>query len=267
MAKKAASKPRSSKAQGEGGEAGRPPFEPVPPLWLAPDDTPPEERARQQAQYERDHAAWRQGYDAWWRRHGPQYEKAQAEGLAKAREEAGRLPPGFLSSEPLLPQWLGPGSKSMEERERERRQYQREHDAWERERGQYLREYAAWERKEQALLRQQELEQQLDARAIRAVAETLLGGRTPPVPSAPAQETSPASAQGAPRPPTAGRKPHPDRDAIVALHKQLLTDNSQQTLKATVAEVNKQVAEGLLKRGVGTKTLGEWLHRDAAERK
>ena len=106
MAKKAGSKSRSSKARGEGGKAGRPPFEPVPPLWLAPDDTPPEERARQQAQYERDHAAWKERYDAWWRRRGP------PESPAQTREASGRLPPGFLLSEPLPPSYLGPGPSS-----------------------------------------------------------------------------------------------------------------------------------------------------------
>ncbi len=206
MAKKAGSKSRSSKARGEGGKAGRPPFEPVPPLWLAPDDTPPDERARQQAQYERDHAAWKERYDAWWRRRGP------PESPAQTREASGRLPPGFLLSEPLPPSYLGPGAKFLAERERERQRYEREH--------------AAWERERQALLRQQWLAAQLDAKLKRdrAIGDLLHGAE--PSTSPPMEP-----AQQAERPRRKGREPHAGRDSAVAYFNQLLAQHERNAVK------------------------------------
>jgi hypothetical protein len=211
------------------------PVKPTPPLRLDDVDSPEHARAL---------AEWKRRDDAWLERYGSQIEQQRATHFAKLRERAAKLPAAFVAAEPQPP--------------REPSSY---HE-WE----QYRRKHAAWRHMWLMMERQQALEQGLETRSVRAVIKTLLGGSALLTPSAPTQKTSFASAQGAPRL-TGGRKPHPDRDAIVALHKRLLIDNSQQTLKATVAEVNKQVAKGFLKRGVSAKTLGEWLHQDETERK
>jgi hypothetical protein len=155
-----------------------------------------------------------------------------------------RFPPTPSSSFTL-------GNLSPEERQHRRDQDHRDQQAWGREQRQERRAREVDRALEAAQAAQRELEQGLEARSVRAVAEKLLGSGPRP----------PASARGTRRV-RRGRKPYPkhERDLILADYQQRLDRNEPKAEVNSAQWAIEQVEAGKLTRAVHHDTIRAW-HR------